>query len=68
MFKEKSGDTSISSINRHVKSSGLSRKRIKMKYNTLHSENYKNLVIEYCSDIIGFRNKTVLFLDESGFN
>ncbi|KAG0440624.1 Transposable element Tc3 transposase [Dictyocoela muelleri] len=68
VFKEKFGNTSISSIQRLVKSSGLSRKRIKRRSNTLNSENHKSLVIEYCARIIGFRNKTVLFLDESGFN
>ena len=59
---------SKSELSRIVKSSGLTRKRLKKKAAVTLNESHKQKKAFYASNLLGKRNYTLIFLDESGFN
>lgn len=55
-------------ISRHLKNAGLKRKRLRKRPVALLTEENSRKRIDFCSSVMGFTNRNILFLDESGFN
>lgn len=66
--REEQLNLSLSTINRRIKSCGLVRKRLTKRPSVVLNESHQRSVAIYCARLLGVRNKTILFLDESGFN
>lgn len=68
-FEEKFGFTlNQTSVCRLLKEAGLTRKRLKRKAAVVNTNNHREKMREYARAFVGYRNREVLFLDETGFN
>ena len=68
IFEEKGVPMSVSTVNRAVAASGLTRKRTKKRPNVVLSDEHRTNVSRFASEIEALFDYRILFLDESGFN
>ena len=59
---------SLSSVNRAVAASGLTRKRTKKRPNVVLNDEHRTKVSRFASEMEALFDHRILFLDESGFN
>ena len=67
-FEEKGVPMSLSTLNRAVAASGLTRKRTKKRSNVVLSDQHRTKVSRFASEMETLFDRRILFLDESGFN
>ena len=68
IFEEKGVSMSLSTVNRAVAASGLTRKRTKKRPNVVLSDEHRTKVSRFASEMEALFDHRILFLDESGFN
>ena len=59
---------SLSTVNRAVAASALTRKRTKKRPNVVSSDEHRTKVSRFASEMEALFEHRILFLDESGFN
>ena len=67
IFAEKGVPMSLSTVNRAVAASGLTRKRTKKRPNVVLSDEHRTKLSRFASEVEALFDHRILFLDESGF-
>ena len=68
IFEEKGVSMSLSTVNRAVAASGLTRKRTKKRPNVVLRDEHRTKVSRFAFEMEALFDYRILFLDESGFN
>ena len=68
IFEENGIPMSLSTVNRAVTASGLTRKRNKKRPNVVLSDEHRTKVSRFASEMKALFDHRILFLDESGLN
>ena len=68
IFEEKGVSMSLSTVNRAVAASVLTRKRTKKRPNVVLSDEHRTRVSRFASEMEALFDHRILFLNESGFN
>ena len=68
ILEEKGVSMSLSTVNRAVAASGLTRKRTKKRPNVVLSDEHRTKVSRFATEMEALFDHRILFLDESGFN